>query len=62
MVKIVQTSDFIIVIPGDSELNNKHPPQGMPADVHVRAHVCAHTHTQPPHSQRLHSQSDRSNK
>ena len=54
----MQTSDFIIVIPGDSGLNDKHPPQGRPADAHVTAHVCTHTHKHPPHSHRLHSQSD----
>lgn len=51
----MQTFDCNIGMPGDSGINNKHPPHKMPTDAHMRARVCTHTprHTQPPQTHRL---------
>lgn len=53
MVKIMQTSDSNIAMPSDLGLNDKHPPNVMPTDAHMRACVRTHTPTPPPQMHRL---------
>lgn len=54
MVKIMQTSDSNIAMPSDLGLNDKHPPNVMPTDAHMRACVHTHTHTASSNAQTFH--------